>query len=462
MKVAVFGSGYVGLVTGACLSDIGHEIVCVDINATRVDSLNNGVIPIFEPGLDDIVARNRKLNTLTFTTDAARAISDAQVIFIAVGTPPDEDGSADLRHVLAVAETIGKSLDHYAVVVTKSTVPVGTSDKVHAAIAAELGKRSIAHVPHAPFFSVASNPEFLREGAAIEDFTAPDRIVVGATDDKARATIDALYRHYVDRGAKLIHMDIPSAELTKYASNAMLAARISFMNELSSIAEVVGADIESIRVGMGSDPRIGPFFLNAGCGYGGSCFPKDVKALVHTGTIECGLPLPLLEAVEAVNAHQKHIVTRKLVAALGEDLHGFTIAVWGLSFKPRTDDMREATSIELITDLLSLGATVVAHDPIAMDVAKRTIAPHAKLRYADSPTEATRQADAIALVTEWQDYREQDFPTIARSMRRALIVDGRNCLDTRLIDAAGFEYVCVGRPALTTIEYKKTKTSKVA
>jgi UDPglucose 6-dehydrogenase len=443
MKITVFGSGYVGLVTGACLADVGHEVVCVDVDAVKINRLNAGEIPIFEPGLDEIIARNRDLQRLRFTSDAQHAVAHGDIIFIAVGTPPGEDGSADLKYVLSVAATVGEHLAHDAVIVTKSTVPVGTSDKVRAQTAQALAKRNTTSV----VFHVISNPEFLREGAAIEDFSAPDRIIVGASHPDAFALMDALYAHYLGNGSRMIHMDVRSAELTKYASNAMLATRISFMNELSSIAEAVGADIENVREGMGSDPRIGPHFLNAGCGYGGSCFPKDVKALLHTGRSVAELPLPLLQSVEDVNASQKQVLEKKIVTRFGASLSGKTIAVWGLAFKPRTDDIREATSLVVIDALLRRGAHVVAYDPVAIDAVKQSLAPNEKLSFATSPLEAARGADAIALVTEWIDFREQDFDQIGTIMRSRVLFDGRNCLNTATLVGAGFEYFAIGRAA---------------
>ncbi len=441
MKITVFGSGYVGLVTGACLSDVGHDVICVDVDAAKIARLNAGEVPIFEPGLDEIIARNRAERRLRFTTDAASAVAHGDIIFIAVGTPPGEDGSADLKYVLSVADTIGLYLEHEAVIVTKSTVPVGTSDKVRTQTANALAKRPGTTID----FHVVSNPEFLREGAAIEDFTAPDRIIVGASHRDAFARMDALYSHYISNGSRMIHMDVRSAELTKYASNAMLATRISFMNELAAIAEAVGADIENVRDGMGSDPRIGPHFLNAGCGYGGSCFPKDVKALIHTGRSVGRLPLPLLQSVEDVNATQKQVLDKKIVARFGASLVGKTVAVWGLAFKPRTDDIREATSLVLIDALLQRGARVVAYDPVAIDAVKQSISPHENLSFAANAIDATRDADAIALVTEWIDFREQDFHQVGAVMRSRVMFDGRNCLDQATMSSAGFEYFAIGR-----------------
>lgn len=443
MKVTVFGSGYVGLVTGACLSEVGHDVLCVDVDQCKIDTLQRGEIPIFEPGLDSLIARNVHAKRLSFTTDAKLGVTHGKAIFIAVGTPPGEDGSADLKYVLAVARTIGCYLAHETVVITKSTVPVGTSDKVSASISQTRSAASnIA-------FHVVSNPEFLREGAAIADFTTPDRIVVGAASASAFATMDELYAVHLKNGARMIHMDVRSAELTKYASNAMLATRISFMNELASVAEAMGADIEQIRIGMGSDPRIGPHFLNAGCGYGGSCFPKDVKALVHTGVNDGGLPMSLLRAVEAVNAAQKRVLVNKLTALLGVRLDGMTIAVWGLAFKPQTDDMREATSLVVIESLLAIGATVVAYDPVAIASAQNVVAKHEKLFFADSPAAAANGADAILVVTEWKAFQTQSLSAIGQTMRRRLLLDGRNCLDPQEAKAAGFEYFGIGRGSMT-------------
>jgi UDPglucose 6-dehydrogenase len=441
MRVTVFGSGYVGLVTGACLSDIGHEVMCVDVDISKIARLNAGHVPIFEPGLDDVIARNTAKKRLSFTTDAAAAVAHGEVIFIAVGTPPGEDGSADLKYVLAVATTIGQHLEHDAVIVTKSTVPVGTSDLVRAQTEHALAKRPSADVD----FHVVSNPEFLREGAAIDDFAAPDRIIVGAAHESAFAPMDELYAHYVGNGSRLIRMDVRSAELTKYASNAMLATRISFMNELAAIAEAVGADIENVRGGMGSDPRIGPHFLNAGCGYGGSCFPKDVKALIQPGRSVGASSLPLLQAVEDVNAAQKKVLAKKIVARFGEKLEGKTIAVWGLAFKPRTDDIREATSLVLIDALLDRGARVVAYDPVAIDAVKQSFPSNPRLSFSATPIDAAHGADAIALVTEWNDFREQDFTKVGAAMRSRVLFDGRNCLDPAAMSRAGFEYFAIGR-----------------
>ena len=438
MKITVFGSGYVGLVSGACLADVGHDVICVDVDAQKIAALNQGKVPIHEPGLDAIIARNHAAGRLQFTTDAPRAVKHGEVQFIAVGTPPGEDGSADLQYVLAVANTVGEHLDHYAVVVTKSTVPVGTSDKVHGALANALRSRGA----NAPEFSVASNPEFLREGAAIVDFMKPTRIVVGAKDARAKTLLDALYAPFTSTGAAMIHMDVRSAELTKYACNAMLATRISFMNDLANLAELIGADIENIKQGIGSDFRIGPHFLNAGCGYGGSCFPKDVKALLRTAN-EVGYNLRVVEAVEKVNDDQKHILGKKIVARFGEDLRGKRFAIWGLAFKPDTDDMREAPSVVLINFLRNRGATVAAYDPVAMFEAQNYLGTDG-ITYVDSPLDAVVDADALIVVTEWKRFAQTDLATTKKAMRGVVLVDGRNCINAVSARAAGFEYIGIG------------------
>ncbi len=434
MKVAVVGTGYVGLVSGACLADTGNDVVCADIDAAKVEGLRRNVLPIFEPGLDAIVERNQAAGRLRFTTDVAEAARDAQVVFIAVGTPPDEDGSADLRYVLAAAESIAKAARREVVVVTKSTVPVGTAHKVRAVLQAH------ATVP----FHVCSNPEFLKEGAAVEDFMRPDRIVVGVDSAHARATMDELYAPFVRSGKPLVYMDIASAEMTKYAANAMLATRISFMNEIAALCERCGADVDLVRRGIGSDPRIGASFLFPGPGYGGSCFPKDVQALVRTGH-EHGIPLGILEAVEAANARQKHVATAKLERALGGTLAGRRIALWGLAFKPQTDDMREAPSLALIDDVLAAGGTVAGHDPEAMKEARRRLGD--RIAFAADAYAALEGADALVLTTEWNEYRSPDWDRVRAALRTPVVIDMRNLYAPDRLRALGFTYDCVGRPA---------------
>ncbi|MCU0619232.1 MAG: UDP-glucose/GDP-mannose dehydrogenase family protein [Gemmatimonadaceae bacterium] len=434
MKVAVVGTGYVGLVSGACLADTGNDVVCADIDARKVDGLQRNELPIFEPGLDAIVERNQAAGRLRFTTDVAAAAADAEVVFIAVGTPPDEDGSADLRYVLAAAETIGRSARREVVVVTKSTVPVGTAEKVRAVL------RAHATVP----FHVCSNPEFLKEGAAVDDFMRPDRVVVGVDSAHARTVMEELYAPYVRTGKPLIFMDIASAEMTKYAANAMLATRISFMNEIAMLCERTGADVDLVRRGIGSDARIGASFLFPGPGYGGSCFPKDVQALVRTGQ-EHGVPLGILDAVEAANARQKHLAVAKLARAFGGALAGRRIALWGLAFKPQTDDMREAPALTLVDDVLAAGATVVAHDPEAMREARRRLGE--RIAYAADAYDAVVGADALVLMTEWNEYRSPDWERVRGAMRTPVVVDMRNLYAPARLRAAGFTYDCVGRQA---------------
>jgi len=440
MKVTVFGSGYVGLVTGACLADVGHHVMCVDVDAKKIAALKAGQVPIHEPVLDAVIARTAASGRLSFTTDAAASVRHGEIFFIAVGTPPDEDGSADLRYVIAVASTIGEHLDHFAVVVTKSTVPVGTSDKVAAALTAATASRGAE-----PLFSVAANPEFLREGAAILDFMKPFRIVVGTSDARASALMDRLYEPFTAQGAEMIHMDTRSAELTKYACNAMLATRISFMNDLANLADRLGADIEHIKHGIGSDFRIGPHFLNAGCGYGGSCFPKDVKALLRTAHEDAGMTLRIIQAVEEVNEDQKHVLTKKIVAHFGSALHGKHFAVWGLAFKPDTDDMREATSVVLINELLARGATVTAYDPVATHEAKRVFGSQSALSFASSATAALAGADALVIVTEWSEFKQFGLPQLAGMMVNPVVFDGRNMFDPKAALYAGLKYYAIGR-----------------
>ena len=433
MNITVIGTGYVGLVVGACLAETGNPVTCADLDQAKIDGLKQNILPIYEPGLDDYVARNQSQGRLEFTADVPAAIASADVVFIAVGTPPDEDGSADLRHVLAVAEQIGKHMRRELVIVTKSTVPVGTAAKVAAAV----GRH--AKLP----FHMCSNPEFLKEGAAIDDFMKPDRVVIGVDSDHARSVMAELYAPFVRTGKPIIFMDIPSAEMTKYAANAMLATRISFMNEIANLCERVGADVDNVRKGIGSDERIGPAFLFPGPGYGGSCFPKDVKALVRTAS-ECGVPLRVLESVEEANDLQKHRLFAKLRDLLG-DLRGCRIAIWGLAFKPNTDDMREAASLVLIDELLESGAQVVAHDPVAMHETKRRIGD--RIQYAETSYDALAGADALVIVTDWNEYRHPDFARIKEALKSPVVVDGRNLYDPRKMKSLGFTYASIGRGA---------------
>jgi len=440
LKITMVGTGYVGLVTGACFAEVGNDVLCLDLDEAKIRTLESGGIPIYEPGLAEVVKRNVAAGRLHFTTDVERAVFFGTVQCIAVGTPPGEDGSADLQHVIAAARNIGRHMNEYRVVVDKSTVPVGTADKVRAAIAEELVKRGIK-VPYA----VVSNPEFLKEGAAVEDFMRPDRVVVGSDDAQATHIMRTLYAPFQRNHERFFAMDVRSAELTKYAANAMLATRISFMNELANLAERLGADIEEVRKGIGSDPRIGYQFLYAGIGYGGSCFPKDVKALIRTAE-EAGGTLPLMDAVEQVNAEQKHVLARKILKRFGK-LSGRRIAVWGLAFKPNTDDMREAPSQVLIEELLSNGASVSAYDPVAMPAA-RSVFSHLKgIAYADSPLGALEGADALAVVTEWKEFRSPDFQAIRARLKTPAIFDGRNLYDPEEMKLAGLEYYPVGRAA---------------
>jgi UDPglucose 6-dehydrogenase len=433
MHITVIGTGYVGLVAGACFAETGSEVTCADLDEKKIAGLKKNVLPIYEPGLDTLVDRNQAQGRLHFTTDVAAAVKAADVIFIAVGTPPDEDGSADLSHVLAVAETIGKNMARETVVVTKSTVPVGTADKVRAAAA-----------KHAKFpFHVVSNPEFLKEGAAVDDFLKPDRVVLGVDSDFARTAMTELYGPFVRTGKPIIFMDIASAEMTKYAANAMLATRISFMNELANLAEAMDADIEEVRQALGADQRIGYHFLYAGAGYGGSCFPKDVKALT-TAAQQLGRPLELLEAVHRVNERQKHVLSAKIQARFGK-LSGKRFAVWGLSFKPNTDDMREAPSRSLIADLIEAGASVCAYDPVAVEEAERVFAGESRVSFARSPLAALEGAEALAIVTEWQEFRSPDFAAIRAALKSPVIFDGRNLYDPAQLREQGIEYFPIGR-----------------
>jgi UDPglucose 6-dehydrogenase len=440
MKVSVVGTGYVGLVTGACLADLGNDVVCVDIDEQKVAGLREGRIPIHEPGLAELVVRNSAAKRLRFTTDAGEAARHGRVQFIAVGTPPDEDGSADVRHVIAAARQIGRAMDGDRVVVNKSTVPVGTAAAVAAAIAEELKARGATHRA-----SVVSNPEFLKEGSAIDDFMRPDRIVVGSDEADATELMRRLYAPFERNHAKLMVTDVASAELIKYAANAMLATRISFMNEMALLAEKLGADIDAVRRGIGSDPRIGRDFLYAGCGYGGSCFPTDVKALVRAAD-RAGVPTRLLAAVDAVNAHQKRVLVERIEERFGADLAGTTFALWGLAFKPGTDDIREAPSAVVIAELTRRGARVRAYDPVAIDAARRAHGATAGLEFAPSALAALEGADALVIVTEWKEFRSPDLDAMKGAMRRAVIFDGRNILDPRQARAAGFEYTGIGRP----------------
>ena len=441
MKVSVIGTGYVGLVTGACLAEMGNHVVCLDVDARKIERLHAGGIPIHEPGLEAIVKRNAAAGRLQFTTDIAASVGHGTLQFIGVGTPPGEDGSADLQYVLAAARSIGRHMTDYKVVVDKSTVPVGTADKVRAAIAEALAARGIADLQ----FAVVSNPEFLKEGAAVEDCMKPDRIIVGADDERAILLMRALYTPFMRNHDRLQVMDARSAELTKYAANAMLATRISFMNELARLAERVGADIEMVRRGIGSDPRIGTHFLYPGTGYGGSCFPKDVKALIRTGA-ENGLALGVLQAVEAANDRQKQVLVDKIVARFGEDLSGRSFALWGLAFKPNTDDMREAPSRVIIAELARRGAAVRAYDPVAMPEAKHLLEGTPRLAFAESQQHALEGADALVIVTEWKEFRNPDFDHIKATLKAPVIFDGRNLYEPALMKTFGIEYRAVGRP----------------
>ncbi len=439
MKITIFGSGYVGLVTGACFAEVGNDVLCVDVDPRKVEMLRRGEIPIHEPGLDDLVRRNGESSRLHFTTDLAAGVAHGLFQFIAVGTPPDEDGSADLQHVRAVARSIGQHLDAYRVVVNKSTVPVGTADVVRDTIAAALAERGL-EIP----FSVVSNPEFLKEGAAIPDFMRPDRIIVGCDDHRATVQLRALYAPFNRNRDRLIEMDVRSAELTKYAANAMLATKISFMNEIANLAERLGADIEKVRVGIGADPRIGYHFIYPGCGYGGSCFPTDVKALEYTAR-SVHYEAALLQAVEAVNERQKNVLFAKLQHHFGATLRGRTLALWGLAFKPGTDDMREAPSRNLLEALWREGCAVRAYDPAAMTEARRIYGQRPDFELCAKPMDALTGADALVIVTEWSLFRSPDFDAIRRRLKQALIFDGRNLYDPDYMREAGFVYYAIGR-----------------
>jgi len=438
MRITIFGSGYVGLVTGACLADAGNDVLCVDVDERKTAMLKRGEVPIHEPGLDALIKRGAEAGRLRFTTNPKEGVDHGFFQLIAVGTPPDEDGSADLRHVLTVARTIGEHMNHYKVVVTKSTVPVGTADKVRAAVRESLAKRK-ASVE----FDMASNPEFLKEGAAIADFMKPDRVVVGTDSDRAAELLRTLYEPFTRNRERMIVMDVKSAELTKYAANAMLATKISFMNELANLAERFGADIESVRVGLGSDPRIGYAFIYPGAGYGGSCFPKDVQALQRSAQ-DVGYDASILAAVESVNNRQKQVLFNKIKAHFG-DLRGKTFAVWGLAFKPNTDDMREAASRVLMESLWSAGAKVRAYDPVAMPEALRIYGQRADLVLCKTSPEALQGADALVIVTEWREFRSPDFEHIKGALRSPVIFDGRNLYDPEHMQQAGFDYYAIGR-----------------
>jgi UDPglucose 6-dehydrogenase len=439
MRITMSGTGYVGLVSGTCLAEVGNDVLCLDVDAGKIAVLNGGGVPIHEPGLQAMIRRNVDAGRLRFTTDVDAAVAHGTLQFIAVGTPPGEDGGADMQHVLAAATEIGRRMNDYKVIVDKSTVPVGTADRVRERIASELAARGKA-LP----FAVVSNPEFLKEGAAVEDFMRPDRIVIGTDDERAIALLRAVYAPFQRNRERLLVMDVRSAELTKYAANAMLATRISFMNEMANLADALGADVEHVRQGIGSDPRIGYHFLYPGAGYGGSCFPKDVKALQHSAA-QHGTPLRVLAAVEAVNQAQKTRLVEKIVARLGSDLAGKTFALWGLAFKPDTDDMREAPSRAIIGALLDRGAAVAAYDPIAMDESRRVFGQTPGLSYATSPMAAVTGADALVVVTEWKEFRSPDFAEIRQKLRLRLLFDGRNLFEPALVRAAGLEYFGIGR-----------------
>jgi UDPglucose 6-dehydrogenase len=439
MKISIIGTGYVGLVSGACLAEVGNDVLCLDLDEKKIATLNQGGIPIFEPGLEAMVQRNAAAGRLKFTTNAAESVAWGRIQFIAVGTPPDEDGSADLTHVVAAARNIGQHMSESKIIVDKSTVPVGTADRVRTTVSEELEKRA-ADIP----FCVVSNPEFLKEGAAVDDFMKPDRVVIGADSEEAIHAMRDLYAPFMRNHERLLTMDIRSAELTKYAANAMLATRISFMNELALLAERLGADIEHVRQGIGSDPRIGYQFLYPGCGYGGSCFPKDVQALCRTAH-DLDFELQVLGAVDAVNDRQKQVIEGKIVSRFGENLAGKRFALWGLAFKPNTDDMREAASRVLIDGLLARGATVRAYDPIAMREARRIYSTEERLSYAANPMDALPGADALAIVTEWKEFRSPDFDAIKAALKTPAIFDGRNLYEPALVRRHGIEYHAVGR-----------------
>jgi UDPglucose 6-dehydrogenase len=436
MKIAVVGTGYVGLVTGTCFAEVGIEVTCIDIDQKKIDNLHKGILPIYEPGLEEMVSRNVEKGRLHFSTNLAEAIKDCDVAFIAVGTPPGEDGSADLKYVLAVARGIGENMTDYCVIVTKSTVPVGTAAKVRTELENALAKRG-ADIE----FDVASNPEFLKEGAAIDDFLKPDRIVVGISSERAEEVMSRLYKPFLLNGHPIIFMDIPSAEMTKYAANSMLATKISFMNDVANLCEIMGADVNMVRRGIGSDARIGTKFIYPGIGYGGSCFPKDVKALIKTAQ-ENGYDMQVLRAVEGVNENQKSVLFNKVSTHFGGDLRGLKIAVWGLSFKPKTDDMREAPSLVIIEKLLAAGCTVTAYDPVAMPEAKHSLGD--SIAYAKDEFDALLDADALLVVTEWPEFRVPNFKVMSRLMKQQVIFDGRNIYEPAEMKELGFVYHCIG------------------
>ncbi len=437
MKIAIVGTGYVGLVTGTCFAEMGVEVFCVDIDRQKIENLRKGVVPIYEPGLEEMVIRNYEVGRLHFTTELTEVLDQVEIVFSAVGTPPDEDGSADLKYVLDVARTIGRAMNKYLLVVTKSTVPVGTARRIRQTIADELDRRGVTIN-----FDIASNPEFLKEGAAVKDFMHPDRIVVGVESDRAKKLMEKLYHPFMLNNFRIIYMDIPSAEMTKYAANAMLATRISFMNDMANLCEIIGADVNMVRKGIGSDTRIGSSFLYAGCGYGGSCFPKDVKALIRTAA-EHGYPMRILKAVEDVNEEQKTLLFRKLSAHFGGDLQGRRVAMWGLAFKPETDDMREAPSLVLIDRLLEAGCQITAYDPVAIPEARRRIGD--RIAYANNIYETVEGADVLMVVTEWKEFRLPAWARIRSLMKTPLILDGRNIYNIAEIEEAGFTYHCIGR-----------------
>ena len=435
MKIAIVGTGYVGLVSGTCFSEMGVDVTCVDVDKNKVQNLQNGIIPIYEPGLEELVRRNMAAGRLHFTTDVREVLDDVEVVFSAVGTPPDEDGSADLKYVLEVARTVGRYINKYLVVVTKSTVPVGTAIKVKHAIQEELDRRGVNIE-----FDVASNPEFLKEGDAVDDFMKPDRVVVGVESEKAKTIMERLYKPFMMNNYRLIFTDIPSAEMIKYAANSMLATRISFMNDIANLCELVGADVNMVRKGIGADSRIGSKFLYPGCGYGGSCFPKDVKALIKTAE-KNGYPMRVLKAVEEVNERQKSILFEKLLKHYNGDLKGKQIALWGLAFKPETDDMREAPALVLIDKLIEAGANVKVYDPIAMDECRRRMGD--KVVYATDMYDAVLDTDALLLVTEWKEFRMPSWGVVKKTMRQVLVIDGRNIYDRSELQQQGFIYICI-------------------
>lgn len=436
MKIAIVGTGYVGLVTGTCFAEMGVDVTCVDVQKEKIENLKKGIIPIYEPGLENMVHRNHEAGRLNFTTDLTEVLDDVEIVFSAVGTPPDEDGSADLKYVIEVARTIGRHMNKYVLVVTKSTVPVGTAQKVKAAIQEELDKRGV-EIP----FDVASNPEFLKEGAAIKDFMSPDRVVVGVESEKAQKLMTKLYRPFLLNNFRVIFTDVPSAEMIKYAANSMLATRISFMNDIANLCELVGADVNMVRKGIGSDSRIGSKFLYPGCGYGGSCFPKDVKALIKTAE-KNGYTMRVLRAVEEVNEAQKSILFEKIMKRFDGNLQGKKVAIWGLAFKPDTDDMREAPSLVLIEKLLAAGVTVSVYDPIAMEECKRRIGD--VVTYAKDIYDAAFDADALMVVTEWKEFRLPSWAVLKRTMKQPILIDGRNIYDRHELDEQGFLYSCIG------------------